>query len=137
MFRHSCGVCYYTNLHRPSDITLADFWGWENNVPGMNDDDKGVSLVLINTEKGRSIFEKSSKQLEIKEVDVINSLQPNLQRPTQIHPKRKEFEKDYCRKGFIYITKKYDDIGFLNRFQNKLNRFKKTIKELLLSNNRM
>lgn len=29
MFRHSCGVCHFTNLHRPSDITIADYWGWQ------------------------------------------------------------------------------------------------------------
>lgn len=25
MFRHSCGVCHFTNLKRPSDLTIADF----------------------------------------------------------------------------------------------------------------
>lgn len=29
MFRHSCGKCHFTNIQRPSDITIADFWGIE------------------------------------------------------------------------------------------------------------
>ena len=28
-YRKSCDVCPYTNTTRPSDITLADFWGWK------------------------------------------------------------------------------------------------------------
>ena len=131
MLRHSCSICHYTNLYRPSDITLADFWGWENNVPGVNNDDKGVSLVLINTEKGKHVWKKTSQRLDVKGVDVRNSLQPNLQRPTQTHPKRKNFEKDYSRRGFIYTAKKYDNIGFSNSFQNKLRRLRMRIKELL------
>ena len=111
LFRHSCGVCHFTNTTRPSDITLADFWGWENAVPGFNDDDKGVSLVLLNTEKGKLLFEKASKGLEIHAVDIDDCLQPNLQYPTEIHPKRKVFEIEYKRRGFNYVFKKYGEYG--------------------------
>lgn len=109
MFRHSCGKCHFCNLKRPSDITLADFWGWENNVPGMNDDDKGISLVLVNTEKGKEIFSEIRSRLEVKEVNIYNCLQPNLQHASVIHPKRMKLEKDYIARGFEYIYKKdYD-----------------------------
>ena len=57
MFRHSCGKCHFCNTTRPSDITIADFWGWEKTDPNFNQDDKGVSLILVNTHKGREIFE--------------------------------------------------------------------------------
>lgn len=53
MFRHSCGICHFANLQRPSDITIGDFWGWERVDPHFNADNKGVSLVLVNTRKGR------------------------------------------------------------------------------------
>lgn len=112
MFRHSCGVCPFTNLKRPSDITLADFWGWEKSVPGMNDDDLGISLMLINTEKGREIFEAIKDKLEYKDVDPQNCLQPNLCHPSAIHPKRMDFEKDYSAHGFEYVMKKYGNIGW-------------------------
>lgn len=107
MLRHSCGVCHFSNTIRPSDITLADFWGWEENVPGMNDDDKGISLVLLNNEKGKKIFIGASDVLEIKQVSLSNSFQPNLKRPTSIHPLRMKFEEDYKKKGFAYVLKKY------------------------------
>ena len=52
MLRPSCSVCPYASLNRLSDITLADFWGWQKSVPDFNTDDRGVSLVLVNTKKG-------------------------------------------------------------------------------------
>ena len=62
-FRHSCGVCKYTNLQRPSDITIADFWGWEKTNPTFNADDKGLSLVLCNTPKGELLFDAVKDRL--------------------------------------------------------------------------
>lgn len=50
-FRYSCGKCHFCNTRRPSDITIADYWGWQKTDPNINKDDKGVSLVFVNTEK--------------------------------------------------------------------------------------
>lgn len=58
MLRPSCSKCHYTNFKRPSDFTLADYWGWEKLSPDFNKDNKGCSLLLINSEKGLEIFEK-------------------------------------------------------------------------------
>lgn len=127
MFRHSCGVCPFTNTKRPSDITVADFWGWEKSVPGFNDDNKGVSLILCNTEKGKQFFEAVKQDMNVVPVKLENCLQPNLQHPTIIHPKRMSFERDYQRKGFLYVMKKYGDMGW--RYQ--LGRVKRKIKSLI------
>lgn len=131
MFRHSCGVCHFTNLQRPSDITLADFWGWEEVVPGFNDDDKGVSLVLCNTEKGKAFFETVKDKLSIIEVPVEKCIQPNLQHPSVIHPERLELEKTYTKKGFIYVMKEYGGVGW--RFKIKLikKKFQKKLIEII------
>ena len=109
MFRHSCGKCHFCNTTRPSDITLADFWGWEKTDPNINKDDKGVSLVLVNTEKGQLLFNAIKDKLEVIPTDINKCLQPNLQHPSIIHPNRKKFEVDYCCNGFQYvITNDYD-----------------------------
>lgn len=130
MFRYSCGVCHFCNTHRPSDITLADFWGWEKNVPGMNDDDRGISLVLVNTEKGKELFEAIRTKLDTKDVKMENCLQPNLLHPSVIHPKRKQFEKDYIAKGFDYVyNKNYD---FRPLWIRILSRCKRVIKERIV-----
>ena len=107
MFRHSCGKCPFANTVRPSDITIADFWGWEKTSPAFNADDKGVSLVLVNTPKGREIFDAIKNRLEYFKADIEAVLQPNLCAPSTIHPDRMQFERDYQRKGFAYVYKKY------------------------------
>jgi len=127
MFRHSCGVCHFTNLQRPSDITLADFWGWEDAVPGFNDDDKGVSLVLCNTEKGRGLFEAVKERLTVKEVPIEKCIQPNLQHPTFIHPKRIKFEEAYKNNGFNYVLKKFGETRWRYKVKNKVETYLKSI----------
>lgn len=121
MFRHSCGNCYFTNLNRPSDITIADFWGWEKVDTDFNADNKGVSLVLINSEKGKIWFDRIKNQIDFIPTDFEHCLQPNLQYPSVIHPLRNQFEGDYIKRGFIYVGKKYGNLGFrLFQFLRKI-----------------
>ncbi len=103
MFRHSCGNCYFCNTRRPSDITLADYWGWEKTGSDINSDNKGLNLVLLNTRKGRLLFSKIINKLEIIKAPLETYMQPNLRHPTKIHRKRMQFEKDYQEKGFDYV----------------------------------
>ena len=132
MFRHSCGVCPYTNTKRPSDITIADFWGWEKTDPNINKDDKGVSLVLVNTEKGHELFETVKGRMTVISARLEDCLQPNLQHPSVIHPKRMEFERDYQRKGFLYVMKRYGDMGWRYKVDILLNKIKKNVKKLII-----
>ena len=51
----SCSQCPFAKLAREGDFTLGDFWGikaYDKNL----DDDKGTSLVLLNTRKAENIF---------------------------------------------------------------------------------
>ena len=107
MFRHSCGVCHFCNTHRPSDITIADFWGWQKTDPEFNKDDKGVSLVLVNTEKGRKLWEAVRDDMDWFPANLEDCMQPNLQHPSIIHPKRIEFEEYYVKFGIETAYKKF------------------------------
>lgn len=129
MFRHSCGVCHFCNTTRPSDITLADFWGWQKTNLDFNRDDKGVSLVFVNTEKGRQLFGIAKENLHTFTAEIKNVLQLNLQSPCAVHAKRMIFENDYINKGFAYvINKDYDKPCIVRRVTDKA---KKMIKKLL------
>lgn len=130
MFRHSCGKCHFTNVHRPSDITLADFWGWEKTDSHLNEDDKGISLVLVNTPKGKEIFEAVKHQMHIKSAELPNVLQANLRHPSVIHPDRMKFEEDYVTHGFKYVMCKYGDMGWKWQIRYKLGKVKRAIKEI-------
>lgn len=106
-FRHSCGKCHFCNTRRPSDITLADFWGWEKTDSDINKDDKGISLVLVNTEKGRKLIDMVRNDLALIPTDIEKCMQPNLCSPSVIHSKRMDFERDFKKYGFEFVVKKY------------------------------
>lgn len=122
MFRHSCGICHYTNLHRPSDITLADFWGWEKSVPEMNADDKGISLILTNTPKGEQLLEMVKEKLIIEDVDLDNIIQPQLKAPVFIDEDRIAFERTYKKKGFEAVIKEFGGQSLKCRITHYLKR---------------
>lgn len=107
MLRKSCGICPYSNFNRPSDITIGDFWGWERSVPEINKDNKGVSLIIVNTKLGKQIFESIKSNLIFVEINKNDCIQPNLVHPSTIDKRRDQFEKDYKLKGFSYIIKHY------------------------------
>ena len=74
--RDSCYQCSFRKQNRLSDITLADYWGIENVIPDMNDD-KGTSLVLINSEKGTELMEKIKSDIVYKEVTINDAIASN------------------------------------------------------------
>ena len=127
IFRHSCEVCKYTNLQRPSDITIADFWGWEKTNTKINADDKGISLVLCNTAKGQELFDIIKGCMTIIPVELSKCMQPNMQHPTIMHSQRINFERDYANRGFEYVMKKYGNLGV--RYQ--INKYILYIKKML------
>lgn len=120
MFRKSCGKCKFANLNRPSDVTLADFWGWQKVVPEFNADNKGISLVLVNTPKGKEWFDSVENEVKRKEVKIEGVMQPNLIHPTEIHKRRDDFERDYMKRGFIYVMKKYGNCGWKYKVKRSL-----------------
>lgn len=74
--RPSCYDCPFKGIEREADLTLADFWGIENVCPEM-DDDCGTSLVLVNSEKGRKVFDEISSSLRTVETDAKASVKYN------------------------------------------------------------
>ena len=128
MLRHSCGVCHFTSIKRPSDITIADFWGYEKTDANFNSDDKGCSLVLLNTDKGHRLFEIVKKDMNVIPAKLENCMQPNLLHPSTIHKYRDAFERDYTHKGLVYVMKKYGDMGWRYKFKILFNKTKKISK---------
>jgi coenzyme F420-reducing hydrogenase beta subunit len=117
--RPSCHACVFTNFTRPSDITIADFWGIENSKPEL-DDNKGISLVLVNTKKGEAIFENTKDRLIIEASTMDECRQRPLTVPAEPSPKRDVFWNDYHEHGFEYVAKKYTEYGLSNRFKQRV-----------------
>lgn len=116
--RPSCYECQFKSINHPGDITIADYWGIDLAVPGFNDN-KGVSLVFINTEKGYLFFEKSKDELIWTETKIEECMmQKPLIEPYKKPTSREEFWKDLNSKSFRYIAKKYGDYGLINIVKN-------------------
>jgi coenzyme F420-reducing hydrogenase beta subunit len=113
MLRESCGSCPYTNLQRPSDLTIADLWSKAKLCPDFASDNKGCSLLLCNTEKGRELLENQlSKDLNLAPVDINPYLQPNMKSSSVLSPLRHKFAEDFQGRGVEYVMKKYGDMGW-------------------------
>lgn len=106
MFRPSCYNCQFANTNRPGDVTLADFWGYEKTDPSFGDS-CGVSLVLLNTQKGKTVFGKIRSDLDYIKCDIRNCMQPTLIKPSIPSPRRKMFWKCYQEKGIEATLKEY------------------------------
>lgn len=131
MLRPSCGVCRYCNLRRPADLTLADFWGWEKTDTTINADDKGLSLVLVNTPKGKSVLDQTKDSFECISPRLEDCMQPNLKHPTALNPLSGRFRKDYEAHGFRYVLRKYGDIGWRHKIRTLTDRFIRKIKRAI------
>lgn len=125
--RPSCEKCLYANFDRCSDITIADFWGIELTYPNF-DDNKGVSLILLNSEKGKKFFSEIEENFDLFKSDIENCVQEQLQGPQSASPKRKKFWKDYNNKDFMYLLKHYGRCGFNGKLRVFVRKVLKKIK---------
>jgi coenzyme F420-reducing hydrogenase beta subunit len=119
ILRPACHSCKYTNMVRPSDITIADFWGIEKHMPKF-DDYKGISLVLVNSTKGKKIFQNIEKDLILRESNEKDCLQPQLREPSKPSPNREKFWKEYKAYGYDYVIKKYGGYNLKNIYKMKI-----------------
>lgn len=107
--RPSCHKCRFTNHLRSGDITIGDFWGIENSHPDFYDE-KGISLLFANNEKGELIWQAIKENFEYIESDTKRCVQPNLQHPTKEPEEKAVFWKEYETIGFKKVIKRYYNI---------------------------
>lgn len=107
--RPSCYHCKYANINRVSDITVSDFWGYKETCFQNRDNDKGISMVMLNTDNGRILFEEARQRLKVWEKEQEEAVAGNqaLRRPFSIPEKREEFWKDYKKLSFEEMVVKY------------------------------
>lgn len=118
--RESCFQCKFTSKNRVSDITLADFWGLKKNKAEYYDE-KGISFLLINSQKGDNCIKRLKNQLHIFEASVEDTEQPQLHSPC-IRPDTVDKFWDSYKKGFQYTAKKIYHAGKIRRLFAKIYR---------------
>ncbi len=109
-----CFHCPYANLERPSDLTIGDFWGIGRVMPRFPHR-RGVSEVLINTQKGEKIWETvmetawNNPEIRLEEclTKDYQKYQHNLNLPTPKPSGTEAFRRDLKERDFEFLSKKY------------------------------
>jgi coenzyme F420-reducing hydrogenase beta subunit len=116
ILRLSCHTCPYSNVRRVADITMGDSWGVEYSRPEL-DDDRGLSLLLVNSDKGMKTIEKMN--LNLNDIELKDLRQPHLYRPANISRKRSQFWEEYRYKGFKFVLSKYGNYTLYRKLIKK------------------
>lgn len=98
--RPSCYDCRFTTVNRQGDITLGDFWGIGKRYP-ERDDDKGISLIILNSEKGEKAYLEIADRISAFDADleVAKAGQKTLTSPTSKNPRHDKFYDLYAERG--------------------------------------
>lgn len=90
--RPSCGSCAFNNKCSLADITIADYWGIDKQFPEF-DDDKGVTLVLVNSQTGADLLAAVRAQADLIMTDFAKGAEYNqaVSRSLPLHPQREFF----------------------------------------------
>lgn len=93
-YTENCYSCPYAAQQRAADITLGDSWG----STLTEEIEKGISLILCQTEKGRKLLNEAG--LELMEVDVAKATASNqqLRHPAMMPAAREKFFR-HIQKG--------------------------------------
>lgn len=147
--RTSCYNCGFASELRVGDITIGDFWGIEKEYPKMCeakrggfDITRGISSVLVNSEKGRKLIKlvESDVKIEIVERESIIKHQYSIQNAGKINgvviDKRNEIYDKLNNDGYTGIE---EDYQYTRHMVDKLKdiydglpiKTKKTIKKIL------
>lgn len=107
--RPSCYECHFKGFPQKADITLADFWGIEK-VDKTMDQDKGTSLVMVNSDKGQALLDSIKEQIEWRQftMDDARAGNPAMEGSLKsVKPNREAFFNDLDKLPFEKVAAKH------------------------------
>lgn len=121
--REVCYDCRFKGSLSGSDITLADFWGAELELPEM-DDNKGISAVIVNTLEGERLLDAVRQQAMLVPVSLekIVKYNPNYFNSTPKHPARNAFFAAWRSVGLKSAFRKHVADSLAQEMEKKLRR---------------
>lgn len=124
ILRPSCYDCKVKECRSQSDITIADFWGIEKVFPNI-DDDKGTSMIFINTDVGENALDFTKIEYKKTEYDKIKNLNKACFCSSSPHPKRAVFFRRLNNgENLIKLIDTYTNPSFKYRVKRILSRCK-------------
>lgn len=105
----ACYKCHYTTHKRNSDITMADYWYNIGKKSLFGDGDKGISLCVVNTEKGERLLSLCTRNIEWCEIDAVKTLDAYkyFNHPTEKPKGRDAFWEDVAKGDYALLASKY------------------------------
>jgi acetyltransferase-like isoleucine patch superfamily enzyme/coenzyme F420-reducing hydrogenase beta subunit len=125
--RESCYHCQYREFPRKSsDITIGDFWGIKN----QSDRDmfKGISVVMINSAKGKVLFDNAKDDMVVQRHTLDEVIEGNsalLENPVRT-VKQDQFFKLLQRNPFSICVKKCTKENVIKFMKRKIFRMVKS-----------
>lgn len=109
MSRPSCYSCPFTTTCRVADISLGDLWGVHLYCPELYGDNGGSSLIVCNTEAGKSALNMALIYLYGHELSFDDALryQSPMRKPIDMNPNRTEFMQDVLVMEYKALCKKW------------------------------
>ena len=104
--RPSCNNCPFSNLNRVGDITIGDCRGIDNVYSDFGSYE-GVTLAIVNTKKGKEVFEKISDTIKYEPLNIEDVMQPPLKQSSKSNEYFEEFFNYYNSYGYEKTIKKY------------------------------
>lgn len=121
--RPSCSSCPAKSGKGGSDITIADYWGISNHHP-LWDDDKGTSLILVNTSHGLEYYQRLDICSEETSYEQALAGNPSMERCVVRTKYADRFWKVFPKKGIIGARDVLDSMkpGYFQRLKNSVYR---------------
>ena len=109
--RYSCYDCQFKTVSRCSDLTIYDSWHADKLVPGLKDDDKGYTNVIIQSSKGQYMVDNFFKDnITTYDVDTLKAIELDGSMATKsvvMHDKRNVFYNAINNEGIVSSVNKF------------------------------
>lgn len=125
--RASCANCQYAQKERMGDVTVGDFHRLGIMEPFDYSENKSISLLLVNTDRGNEIITQCKERLVLTQRTYDEARNGN---PQLVHPA-------YRRGNYDAFVKRYKQFGFekaawktlrIRRYKNLLLRIMRTVR---------
>ena len=107
ILRENCYECPYAGADRVADITIGDFWGFDDVHPAIDQKEhftikKGISCLLVNTDRGLEYVSKCQDDFYLLEssFEKVQKHNEQLKAPTNMPANRQAVLEAYSAEGY-------------------------------------
>ena len=124
--RESCYACPAKSFKSHSDVTIGDLWGVNQIGLGEMDDDKGLSIMTVNSEQGESVVGEIKQNMLLSEISYEQAL---LSNPNLIHINKRNdrnikcFEDKLSKYPLLEALKRYFHRSLLRCVVGRMRRY--------------